>query len=281
MEHKKKLITPVAETKAAEGEDRTLVVTITTDKPDRSGDVVVPEGGDLKNFKKNPVVLFGHKYNEPPIARAEQLRVVDNGIQAKVSFPEKGVYPFADTIYELYKAKILHAWSIGFIAKESVNLDAEKGSWGPQKFTKWEMLEFSAVPVPANPEALTLLRSNGLDESTIKHLTIDSAETKEEEKDPEDDTETLEISGLSYDPLLKQMTVVIENNAVVYELAQEELEALSDAFTDKEKPEDQTDLIKAMTTLRDSLRPADKEIGLALRTLKTLLNNTSGEGGEK
>ena len=75
-----------AETKALE-DTRSLIVTISTPTPDRSGDVVVPKGAKLAHFLKNPVVLFGHKYDEPPIAKAEDLMVTDDGIRAKVTFP--------------------------------------------------------------------------------------------------------------------------------------------------------------------------------------------------
>jgi hypothetical protein len=268
MNNKNIRLTPIAETKAAEDEQRTLIVTISTSTPDRSGDVVVPAGGDLKHFKKNPVVLFGHNYGEPPIARAEQIKINEKDIQAKVVFPEKGIYPFADTIFELYKAKILHAWSIGFIAKESVNLDPDK-PWGPQRFEKWEMLEFSAVPVPANPEALTLMRSQGIDESEIKHLTIDSTETKEEE------TEEMEVTSVSYDPTLKLMKVTLAKGEITRTLTDEELQAFSLSFAPKETPEEQkdeaADVSEMVKALRDALKPADKQIGLVLRTLKTLI----------
>src|SRR5688572_13904885 len=93
---------PVAETKAADGAERTLIVTISTSTPDRSGDIVVPKGGDLENFRKNPVVLFGHNYGQPPVARAEDLTVNEDSIQAKVVFPKAGTYAFADDVYALY-----------------------------------------------------------------------------------------------------------------------------------------------------------------------------------
>jgi len=51
-----------SETKAVENE-RSLTVTITTNAVDRSGDIVEPNGVNMKNFKKNPVVLMSHNYS--------------------------------------------------------------------------------------------------------------------------------------------------------------------------------------------------------------------------
>jgi HK97 family phage prohead protease len=252
MEDQEKRLIADAETKAAEGDNRTLLVKISTSSPDRDGDIVVPEGGELKHFKKNPVVLFGHNYSQPPIAKAEKLSIGDKDITARVVFPEKGLYPFADTVYDLYKAGIMSAWSIGFIPKESTHLDPER-PWGPQRFEKWEMLEFSAVPVPANPEALTIARSHGLDDKTIKKLTFE-AKTEEAEEEQE---ETPSVEDLQ----AKIQQLETENA---------ELKAKLTPATD-EPAEESADVSKALTALRDALKPADKEIGLALRTLKQLI----------
>ncbi|MBI2034266.1 MAG: HK97 family phage prohead protease [Candidatus Levybacteria bacterium] len=146
-----------AETKAA-SEDRTLVVKITTSNPDRSSDVVLPQGAILDNYQKNPVVALNHKYDGLAIAKTEQLEVIDDGILAKVKFPELGVYELADTVYELYKGGFMNAWSIGFIPVEMEDRDG-----GGREFKKWELLEYSAVLVPDNPEALTMLRSKGIE----------------------------------------------------------------------------------------------------------------------
>lgn len=145
------------ETKA-DSEDRTLVVKITTSNPDRSSDVVIPQGAVLDNYQRNPVVALNHKYDGLAIAKTEQLEVIEDGILAKVKFPEPGVYDLADTVFELYKGGFMNAWSIGFIPLETEDRDG-----GGREFQKWELLEYSAVLVPDNPEALTMLRSKGIE----------------------------------------------------------------------------------------------------------------------
>lgn len=145
------------ETKVADGTPRTLVVKISTPTPDRSKDTVQPSGMVADNFLKNPVVMFAHNYADMPIAKCSGLKVQDTGILATVQFPDEGVYEKADTIYTMYKEGFLNAWSIGFMP-----LDYDENEQGGYNFKSWELFEFSSVPVPDNPEALTVMRSKGI-----------------------------------------------------------------------------------------------------------------------
>jgi len=74
----------------------------------------------------------------------------------KVEFADAATYPFADTIFNLYKGKFLRAVSVGFMPLEMPNriTDLEGNATGGYEFTSQELLELSAVPIPANPEAL-------------------------------------------------------------------------------------------------------------------------------
>ncbi len=67
----------------------------------------------------------------------------------KLQFATAEEYPFADTIYKLYKGGYLRAFSVGFDPVESKDL----GGWA-QEYLKQELYEVSCVTVPANPEAL-------------------------------------------------------------------------------------------------------------------------------
>lgn len=154
-------------------DSRSLLVKISTGTPDRSKDVVVPDGVDLKNYMKNPVVALAHKYDGLAIAKTEEIKVVDNGVLAKVIFPDKEIYPLADTVYELYKGGFMSAWSIGFMPLEVQDIEG-----GGRRFIRWELLEYSAVLVPDNPEALTLLRSKGFKTEEIEKLIADKVEEK-------------------------------------------------------------------------------------------------------
>ena len=189
-----------SEVKTIEGE-RALNVIITTNDVDRSGDIVEPKGAKLVNFRKNPVVLMSHDYSGLPIGKATELTRGENGITAKVIFPAEGVYPLADTVYNLYKGKFMKAWSIGFIpikSEDIVDEDKEKKGMfgGGRRYKTWELLEFSACSVPNNPFALNNMVQKGIDIGLLKNeglikIVKDIDFEKVEDPDPEDKTEEI------------------------------------------------------------------------------------------
>lgn len=288
-----------SETKAL-ADSRSLLVTISTDSPDRDGDIIVPKGARLDNYRKNPVVLFGHKSKELPIAKASDIIADEHSVKAKVTFPTKGVHALADTIYELFKEGIMNAWSIGFQADSS---KVERLDSGGLKFNEWEMYEFSAVPVPANPEALTILRGKGLSEDEIEDLTGKKAPTADAEDVDELETEATkdvaETVALAFTiDDLNWLIYMFEQNDVSDDTTTKMKEALAilmgvlrdqaklgkkeftiepgaeaPALPELAEKASTEDLIKAARALRDALKPADKEIGLALRNLNSLLKN--------
>jgi hypothetical protein len=144
---------------ALKSEDGKMSFVISTASPDRSHDTVAVEGWKLDNFAKNPVVLWAHDYERPPVARSGPV-VPENGrLMAKdVDFVPREVSEFAWSVGEMYRLGFLSAVSVGFRPR-SYKLNAETGG---VDFQEQELLEFSAVPVPANPEALVAAKSVGI-----------------------------------------------------------------------------------------------------------------------
>lgn len=133
---------------------------ITTGSDDRMGDDIVPEGGDLKAWKKNPVVLYGHDYRSLPVGKGRKVWVDEDGqTHAIVKWVPGEIYAFAETVMKMVKEGFLSAASIGFRPLKYELKEDKDGRWLGYKFEKWEMLEFSIVPVPANSEALVVARS--------------------------------------------------------------------------------------------------------------------------
>lgn len=132
-------------------------ITITTQDEDRMGDVLVPEGVDLRDYRKNPVVLFGHDASALPVGRTTSIDVQPGaGIRAEFKWLEGDV--FADRVRNAFEQGVLNAASVGF----------QPQKWEPHgkdgfKFTSWTLLEWSLCPVPANPNAVRTLKSFGLD----------------------------------------------------------------------------------------------------------------------
>jgi HK97 family phage prohead protease len=150
-------------TKAEGDNNRKFLVRISTSDPDRSNDIVIPKGGKFENYLRNSVVLFGHKQDEPPVARCLELRVGEKSIDAVVEFPEEGKYPFADYVCALVQQKVLNALSIGFMPVIWEERKDENG-FG-YTFKEWELFEFSFVTIPANPNALRL---QGFDDTFVQ-----------------------------------------------------------------------------------------------------------------
>lgn len=132
-------------------------VIISTADQDRQGEIVSQEGWDLNHYKNNPVVLWGHNYTGLPIGVTDSIEVKDGKLVAKGRFAPESANPFAQQVRRLYDAKILRTTSVGFIAKEMEG----------NTITKAELLEFSFVPVPANPMALSLMKDASFDSSSL------------------------------------------------------------------------------------------------------------------
>lgn len=130
--------------------ERKMSFTISTAAVDRDGDTIDPKGWDLGSYAKNPVVLWAHDYSSPPVGKAVNIKSTEHGLQADVEFLPQGLDPFADKIHDMCKAGFLNATSVGF---RGVEYDEAQGRKG-YDFKKQELLEFSIVPVPCNPEAL-------------------------------------------------------------------------------------------------------------------------------
>lgn len=136
---------------------------------DRQGESIDQNGWNLKNFKKNPVLLWAHNHDEPPIGTAKNIKVEGEGKKARLTFEPvfHEITERAKAVKQLFAEGIMNSFSVGFIPVEAEG----------NTFTKAELLEISAVGVPANPEARTMayksLAGAGFGEDTIKEVGVD------------------------------------------------------------------------------------------------------------
>jgi len=151
--------------------DGKLVAIASTETKDRMGDVIKASGWKLNNYKKNPVLLFAHKYNEPPIGIAKNIRIEENKLVFEPVF--HGITQLSREIKEMYTSEppIMRAFSVGFIPLKT----AENN---PHIIEQAELLEISAVPVPANAEALVSLAKSYSPEEEMKVKSWLEKETK-------------------------------------------------------------------------------------------------------
>lgn len=178
------------------GEERNFKVIASTGAIDRDQEVIDPDGWDLKNFLKNPVILWAHNSRELPIGVATKVYVENKKLIVEGKFAPADANPLAEQVKKLYDEKIIKTVSVGFIGlefetKKQDNLDIFV-------WTKAELLELSFVPVPANPEALSLIKEKGLD---VKVLT----EKKEPNQHLEKRVDRLEQIAIKHDDELKHI----------------------------------------------------------------------------
>ena len=128
----------------------TYEIMASTGDVDRDHEIVAPASfQNLHQYlSKNPVILFAHRRDLPPIAKAVDGEILTNGLKLIIEFAKT---QFAEEIHYLYDEGFMNAFSIGFIG-----LDWDFNPDGLRVFTKTELLETSAVPVPANESAIML-----------------------------------------------------------------------------------------------------------------------------
>ena len=171
--------------KQVEGAARTLQFVASTESVDRDGEVLQVTGWQTENYAKNPVFMWAHHYDEPPIGKCVKIQSTSD-LLMDIEFAEAETYPFADIVYRLYLGGFLNAVSVGFIPIEWETGGKKEGD--PKKvFTKQELLELSAVPVPSNPEALQQARTAKvitLKEMKLVKKALESKSTAVEEEKP-------------------------------------------------------------------------------------------------
>ena len=148
-------------------EDRPLTFVASDEAEDRLGDVVRADGWELDTYRHNPVFLWAHDVSRTPIGRSSWVGVEGTRLLATVEFAPTA---FAREVETLYRQRFLRAVSVGFRAKAfSFRRDPHRGVEGVE-YAKQELLEISAVPVPANPRALARALASGLDVPRLRPL---------------------------------------------------------------------------------------------------------------
>ena len=138
---------------------------VSSEKPDRSGDVIRQEFWDLKNFRKHPILLAGHDYRllTSQIGEWRNVRIEGKQLVGTAVYYINQGNEQADWGFQLAMSGKA-AYSVGFIPdmtkaqsyKPKPMKDAEESSViaGGWEFNGQELLEVSQVTIPANPQAL-------------------------------------------------------------------------------------------------------------------------------
>jgi len=154
-----------AELRVENSSARVLLATTSDESVDRYDSIILQAGWSLSNYRKNPVIMPMHDYGLPPVGRALSVWVEPTPprLRMRIQFAPT---PLGEEMFTLYEGGFMKAFSVGFIPLESRELtdkEVEKlkakgatfsGRYRPRLYTRSELLETSAVPIPANPSAL-------------------------------------------------------------------------------------------------------------------------------
>lgn len=117
---------------------------------DRDNEIILPSA--FKNLdsylKNNPVVLGFHNYQNFPIGKAVNGKITDDALMLDIVFAETDMGKEARYLYD---NGFMNSFSVGFISKM---WDYDKDN--RRIHQEVELLEVSAVPVPANAAAVMI-----------------------------------------------------------------------------------------------------------------------------
>lgn len=183
--------------KAADG---SFTAIASTNAIDRHGEVVDNNGWDLKAYKKNPVILWGHDHNEPAIGVSKKTWIEGTGKKAQLMIQPllHDVTEKARAIKALIDLGVVKTLSVGFRPLESPD---------GVTFTKNELLEVSMVNVPANGDAM-IMAYKGLKQADISDEVMEGVgihvELAEKLVDMEERIDQLEqVKAASVNPIAR------------------------------------------------------------------------------
>jgi HK97 family phage prohead protease len=137
---------------------RQALAIVSSEQRDGMGDVILQDGIDYSDFMRGGgTVLWQHDANYP-VASTVRLSVVNGCLTALAQFPPEGTSEKSDECYRLIREGVVSSTSIGFIPVEWDFLDNNRPGSGVL-FRQVQMLEFSYVSVPANPDAMIIGKS--------------------------------------------------------------------------------------------------------------------------
>ena len=79
-----------------EGE-RAAIRLVTTPHLDRDGEILIPHGAILDDFRQSPSVMYAHDYRGLPIGSDQWIKQVKQGILAKTVYAK---HQFAEDVYQ-------------------------------------------------------------------------------------------------------------------------------------------------------------------------------------
>lgn len=182
--------------------DGTYEFVMNEETTDRDGEIIEVDGWELKDYKDNSILLFGHRHDIPGIGVVGRVAKETNDgkrqlVAKGVRFATQGIYDLADVVHGLVDDDIIKATSVGFQALErEYPTETGKGTGkdkAPRVRTKKASLyELSIVNVGAHPAALRI--KSAVDKAAMDYKDKDMAEIEEKlflDAEPKGSVETI------------------------------------------------------------------------------------------
>ena len=250
---------------------------LSDETPDRLGDIIKSDGWILENFKKNPVALWNHSAMHP-IGQWKNLRIEKGGLRGKLELAPLGTSPRIDEIIKLVDCGVLRAVSVGFrpIAHEPRNKSSNPvdAMMGGMIFTKHELVETSLVSIPANPNALAVIKQLDISPGTVRAVfgrarqneTHEQNGSSAEQGKTSRDTKVTNMSTLLSKRIEEmQASIVTDRDTLVEHLKKVNDDNVSDTE------------MEVTNTLNAQLSQKEKQL-LSLKDAEKHLGKTSDEG---
>ena len=127
---------------------------IAANEVSRNGDELNLRGVSFKNYRKNPVILWAHdSYQGIPIAKTVKIGHDEQGrIAADFQFNSED--EFAARVENAWNGGFIRAASIRFMPTKVVEVLNEAGEVERVRIEESDLLEWSLVPIPADPDSV-------------------------------------------------------------------------------------------------------------------------------
>ena len=177
-------------TEARQAEDGSAHrMVIAANELSRNGDELNLRGISFKNYRKNPVVLWAHdSYRGIPIAKTLKIGHDEQGrIEADFQFNSDD--EFAARVENAWNGGFIRGASIRYMPTKVVEVRDEQGRVDRLRIEESELLEWSLVAVPADPDSVrAAARAMNLPEEIFRGIVPEPEplpETVTEEPEPE------------------------------------------------------------------------------------------------
>ena len=200
----------------------------------RNGDDLNLRGISFKNYRKNPVVLWAHdSYQGIPIAKTLKIGHDDQG-RIEADFEFNAADEFAARVENAWNGGFIRSASMRYLPTKVVEVRNEEGKVERLRVEEAELLEWSLVPVPADPDSVrAAARALNLPEEIFRGLepepepkpSVDSVIEKPEPGPNQDDP--IEALSARVDALEQELRELAARDSTTEEEPQEPQESPS------------------------------------------------------